>query len=191
MSVLAGSVAVSLAAKGASTEAIITNVLVALSVSTLFTGVLLFGVGALRLGQWLRFVPYPVIAGFLAASGLLLITGGVEAVTQTNLTLSPSSCEILYSLPYATQIVVGLLVRASNRIESRCVASAWVLCTARQLGVGTARWSPVSSSTVTSSKIRSAYPALASIIGRTFVLYKPLGARRSARLLGTAKPILI
>jgi SulP family sulfate permease len=124
MSVLAGSVAVSLAAKGASTEAIITNVLVALSVSTLFTGVLLFGVGALRLGQWLRFVPYPVIAGFLAASGLLLITGGVEAVTQTNLTLSPSSCEILYSLPYATQIVVGLLVRASNRIESRCVASA-------------------------------------------------------------------
>ena len=51
--------------------------LVALSVSTLLTGVLLYGIGALRLGQWLRFIPYPVIGGFLAASGILLITGGI------------------------------------------------------------------------------------------------------------------
>ena len=72
-------------------DTIIINVLVALSVSTLLTGVLLYGVGALKLGQWLRFIPYPVIGGFLAASGILLITGGMEVVTQTNLTLSPSS----------------------------------------------------------------------------------------------------
>ena len=32
-----------------------------------------------------------MIGGFLAASGILLITGGMEVVTQTNLTLSPSS----------------------------------------------------------------------------------------------------
>ena len=38
-----GSVAAALAAKGASTDAIIVNVLVALSVSTFLTGVLLFG----------------------------------------------------------------------------------------------------------------------------------------------------
>ena len=61
MSVLAASVAAALAAKGASNQAVIVNVLVAISVSTLFTGILLFGLGALRLGQWLRFVPYPVI----------------------------------------------------------------------------------------------------------------------------------
>ncbi len=42
MSVLAGSVAAALAAKGASNTAIIINVLVALSVSTLFTGILLY-----------------------------------------------------------------------------------------------------------------------------------------------------
>ena len=67
MSVLAASVAAALAAKGASNQAVILNVLVAISVSTLFTGILLFGLGALRLGQWLRFVPYPVIGGFFAA----------------------------------------------------------------------------------------------------------------------------
>ena len=79
MSVLAGSIAAGLAATGASDSEIIINVLVALSVSTFLTGLFLFGIGALKLGQWLRFVPYPVIGGFLAGSGLLLLTGGMEA----------------------------------------------------------------------------------------------------------------
>jgi SulP family sulfate permease len=109
MSVLAASVAAALAAKGASNQAVIINVLVAISVSTLFTGILLFALGALRLGQWLRFVPYPVIGGFFAASGLVLITGGAEVVTQTSLTLAPSSWAVLYSSLYAPQIGVGFL----------------------------------------------------------------------------------
>ena len=123
MSVLSGSVAAALAAKGAGTATIIINVLVALSVSTLFTGVLLFGIGALRLGQWLRFVPYPVIGGFLAASGLLLITGGMEVVTQTNLTLAPSSWEVLYSAIYAPQIIVGLLFAIAVPLVGRWMPS--------------------------------------------------------------------
>jgi SulP family sulfate permease len=109
MSVLAGTVAGGLASKGASTEAMVINVLVAISLSTLLTGVLLFGIGALKLGQWLRFVPYPVIGGFLAASGWLLITGGVEVITGTNLTLSPSSWAPAFTWDYAPQIGVGLL----------------------------------------------------------------------------------
>ncbi len=121
MSVLAASIATALAAKGASTPTIIVNVLVALSVSTLLTGVLLYGVGALRLGQWLRFIPYPVIGGFLAASGLLLITGGMEVVTQTNLSLSPSSWEILYSNLYGPQILIGALFAIAIPLLGRWV----------------------------------------------------------------------
>ena len=123
MSVLASSIAAALAAKGASNAQIIVNILVALSVSTLLTGVLLYGVGALKLGQWLRFIPYPVIGGFLAASGLLLISGGVEVVTQTNLTLSPSSWEILYSPLYAPQIVIGALFAIAIPVLGRWVPS--------------------------------------------------------------------
>jgi sulfate permease, SulP family len=123
MSVLAASIATALAAKGASTPTIITNVLVALSVSTLLTGVLLYGVGALRMGQWLRFIPYPVIGGFLAASALLLITGGLEVVTQTNLTLSPSSWEVLYSSLYGPQILIALLFALSIPLLGRWVPS--------------------------------------------------------------------
>jgi SulP family sulfate permease len=121
MGVLAASIATALAAKGASTPTIIINVLVALSVSTLLTGILLYGIGALRLGQWLRFIPYPVIGGFLAASGILLITGGAEVVTQTNLSLSPSSWEVLYSNNYGPQILIGLLFAISIPVLGRWV----------------------------------------------------------------------
>lgn len=123
MSVLAGSVAAALADKGASDATIITNVLIALSVSTFFTGVLLFGIGALKLGQWTRFVPYPVIGGFLAASGALLISGGMEVITQTNLTLAPSSWEVLYSPLYAPQIAVGALFAIAIPLVGRWVPS--------------------------------------------------------------------
>jgi SulP family sulfate permease len=123
MSVLASSLASVLATKGASNTEIIINVLVALSVSTLLTGVFLFGIGALKLGQWLRFVPYPVIGGFLAGSGILLITGGMEVVTQTNLTLSPSSWEPLFSPLYVPQIVIGALFAISIPLIGRWVPS--------------------------------------------------------------------
>ena len=121
MSVLAGSIAVALTAKGAGNQAIIINVLVAISVSTLFTGILLFGLGALKLGQWVRFIPYPVIAGFLAASGWLLITGGVEVVTQSNLTLSPASWGMLYSEAYGPQLGVGLVFAIAIVVLKRWV----------------------------------------------------------------------
>ena len=121
MSVLAASIATALAAKGAPTGQIVINVLVALSVSTLLTGILLYGVGALKMGQWLRFIPYPVIGGFLAASGILLVTGGMEVVTQTNLTLSPSSWQVLYSPLYAPQILIGALFAASIPVLGRLV----------------------------------------------------------------------
>jgi sulfate permease, SulP family len=121
MSVLAGSIAAALTAKGAGNQAIIINVLVAISVSTLFTGFLLFGLGALKLGQWVRFIPYPVIAGFLAASGWLLITGGVEVVTQSNLTLSPASWAMLYTESYGPQVVVGLVFAMAIVVLKRWV----------------------------------------------------------------------
>jgi SulP family sulfate permease len=121
MSVLASSIAAALAAKGASTEQIVINILIALSVSTLLTGVLLYGIGAFRMGQWLRFIPYPVIGGFLAASGILLITGGIEVVTQTDLSLSPSSWQLLYSALYGPQILVAILFAIAIPLLARWV----------------------------------------------------------------------
>ncbi|MEZ5925164.1 MAG: SulP family inorganic anion transporter [Hyphomicrobiaceae bacterium] len=88
MSVLAASVAGRIAYAGGSVDQAIEHVLLAVSLATLMTGGVLYAIGAFRLGQLLRFIPYPVIGGFLAASGWLLLTGAIEAVTGTELTLS-------------------------------------------------------------------------------------------------------
>ena len=101
LSVLAGSIAGTLSASGVSNDVIVVNVLIAITASTVISGLFLYGLGALQCGQWLRFVPYPVVAGFLAGSAVLMITGGAEVITQTNLTLSPTSWVRLYSSAYA------------------------------------------------------------------------------------------
>jgi len=49
--------------------------LAALASAALLTGVALFLLGWQRLGRLIRFIPFPVVAGFLASTGWLLLTG--------------------------------------------------------------------------------------------------------------------
>ena len=113
MSVLAASVASSLSVAGLGPDAIVTHALVAISISTALTGFVLFGLGALRLGVWLRFVPFPVIGGFLAASGWLLITGGVEVMSGVKPALSLAALRELGAPERLPQFVVGLAFAAT------------------------------------------------------------------------------
>ena len=46
-------------------------------VVTLLTGISLLVLGTFRLGNLVRYVPYPVVGGFLAGTGWLLLKGGV------------------------------------------------------------------------------------------------------------------
>jgi SulP family sulfate permease len=77
---LAGAVATSVAAslEGSSDAAVFTNVLFALVAAALLTAILFVIIGRFRLGNFVRFVPFPVVAGFLAATGWLLFKGGLE-----------------------------------------------------------------------------------------------------------------
>jgi SulP family sulfate permease len=61
--------------------------IVCLGCSTLITGIALFLLGWRRLGKLVRFVPYPVVAGFLAATGWLMVSGAVLMTTGKPLTL--------------------------------------------------------------------------------------------------------
>ena len=45
------------------------------------TGLALFALGWRRLGKLIRFVPYPVVAGFLAATGWLIVSGAIRMAT--------------------------------------------------------------------------------------------------------------
>ena len=57
-------------------------VLIAMSLATGLTGLLLCVLGFTHAGRAIRFVPYPVIGGFLGATGWLMVTGAVQIVTN-------------------------------------------------------------------------------------------------------------
>ncbi len=107
MSVLATAIAAHTASIGMSAELITIHVLIAISASTLLTGLLLFALGSLRSGAWLRFVPYPVIGGFLAASGWLLVTGGIEVMTGVKPQLTVHSMTSLFAAEHFPQLLIG------------------------------------------------------------------------------------
>jgi sulfate permease, SulP family len=58
-----------------------------LVVSSLLTGLFFYMVGHFKLAELFRFMPFPVISGFLAGTGWLLSKGSVEVMTGMNLTL--------------------------------------------------------------------------------------------------------
>ncbi len=62
--------------------------LIAMALATALTGLLLCILGFTHAGRAIRFVPYPVIGGFLGATGWLLITGAVHVVTDQQPTLA-------------------------------------------------------------------------------------------------------
>jgi SulP family sulfate permease len=82
------------------------TVIFALIVGTLITGVTLYLFGVWKAGRWIRYVPYPVIAGFMAASGGLLVVGGIRIMTGTQ-----PSLELLKQLAHGqhlVQLIVGM-----------------------------------------------------------------------------------
>ena len=58
------------------------TVIVAIALSSLLFGCALFLLGAFRLGNLVRFIPYPVVAGFLAGVGWLLVRGSFTTMTS-------------------------------------------------------------------------------------------------------------
>jgi SulP family sulfate permease len=67
-------------------EAFLTVVL-AIAVTTAAAGLFFFLLGTLRLGELVRYIPYPVIGGFLAGTGWLLAKGAVGVLTDVSVAL--------------------------------------------------------------------------------------------------------
>jgi sulfate permease, SulP family len=88
LAVLAATVAGPVFRAGGDARAAVDMVLLAFTLATLVTGLALYLLGRFRLGAYVRFVPYPVIAGFLAASGWFLVIGGLEVMTGADITLA-------------------------------------------------------------------------------------------------------
>jgi SulP family sulfate permease len=65
--------------------ALLGPVLITLGLSAVVTGIVLCGFGVTRLGRAIRYVPYPVVGGFLGATGWLIALGAIRVITARRL----------------------------------------------------------------------------------------------------------
>lgn len=61
------------------------TVMAAIALGSLATGVILWMLGRLAWGNVMQFLPYPVIGGFMAGTGLLLVRGAFKVMTEKEL----------------------------------------------------------------------------------------------------------
>lgn len=71
------------ASPGIAVDSAFATTVVFVGATTIVAGVVVYATGALKLGNLARFVPFPVVAGFLAASGALLIRGALDMVAPS------------------------------------------------------------------------------------------------------------
>jgi SulP family sulfate permease len=83
---LVGALASRLVAEGAG-DRLLGPTLMALPLTGALVGVTLCGLGIARAGRAVRFVPYPVIGGFVGATGWLVTAGAVQVMTGYRLGL--------------------------------------------------------------------------------------------------------
>lgn len=79
---------IALSMKAAPPPTVFATVLTAIALTTLLMAVILLVIGRFRLGGFVRYIPYPVVGGFLAGTGWLLAQGGLGVMLDVPLTLA-------------------------------------------------------------------------------------------------------
>ncbi|MGA8613973.1 MAG: SulP family inorganic anion transporter [Xanthobacteraceae bacterium] len=126
---LVASVTQHLAAAGAS-DRLLVAALIVMPMSSALTGLALCGLGLARGGRAIRFVPYPVIGGFLGATGVLVVSGACHVVIDHPLTFADSAAFLLAAnaTKLAAAAAVGMLLFLTlRRIGNAAVTPAVLL----------------------------------------------------------------
>ena len=63
-------------------------ILITFGIASIATGIVLCGFGVTRMGRAIRYVPYPVVGGFLGATGFLILLGAIRVITGHRLQLA-------------------------------------------------------------------------------------------------------
>ncbi len=113
---------VSAAMIGASIQARFATVVAMIFITTLSTGLIFLLLGTFKLSRFVRFVPYPVVGGFIAGTGLLLIRGSFNVMLDASIgianlgvLLTPEA--LIRWLPGVIfGLALALITRRSNHI---------------------------------------------------------------------------
>ena len=74
---------------GATEASTLATLVMATALTTLFIGAAALALGTFKLGRFIRSAPFPVIGGFLAGSGWLILYGGLDLIAGRNVLLDP------------------------------------------------------------------------------------------------------
>lgn len=125
-------------AVGGSAQAAVGTVMLIFTAATVMSGLVLLGLGALRWGAYLRFVPYFVVGGLLLATGWFLVAGGLRMTAGRRLAIDslaePWSMIEAAKLGSAVALLAVLL--AVRRLVKSPVAMPATLLLAWLTGVG-------------------------------------------------------
>jgi len=113
-----------LVAEGA-TEDLLQRGIIVMALSTALTGTLLLALGATRAGRAIRFVPYPVIAGFLGATGWLIVVAGAQLATGQSVT--DNTLGALFDLLIGAKFLAGAALAIALFLAQRYLPSSFAL----------------------------------------------------------------
>ena len=96
------------------------TIVMLMAISTLLTGVMLWCFGQYKLGSIVRYIPYPVMGGFMAGTGWLLVVGGIGVVVDDGLGMHMLSLES--GMHWLSSVVFAVvLLFATSRFTSPVV----------------------------------------------------------------------
>jgi sulfate permease, SulP family len=111
-------------------SAVVATIVGAIALTSLLSGVFYLLLGQFRLGNLVRFLPYPVIGGFLAGIGWLLLVGGLGVMTES-LAAGPPGLHLLETqnlLHWVPGMAYALFLAAVSRYVRHHMAIPVALC---------------------------------------------------------------
>jgi SulP family sulfate permease len=103
--------------KDAPLEAKFITVVVTTILTSIISGLVFVIIGGFKLSRFVRFIPYPVVGGFIAGTGLLLVQGAISVLLGDKPSLA--NLDILFKtenlLLWIPGVVFGILVLIASR----------------------------------------------------------------------------